>query len=101
MAAPKEITFLCGKVMPYSDDLVGVGIVKLRNGSRIEVPQNDPGLEKVRAGMPRMIVVKNNRIWAVYARPRIRLLRMLERGADVTEEILEMYRPMYMKNPYL
>ena len=97
--AQQNITFLCGVIDPrdslYRESNIKKGIIYLRRYGKITVQPSDPGLRYVISGRCRMIVVREGAIWTIYGRPRIKLLRMLERGIYITEEILEMYSPMY------
>ena len=99
----KYATYLCGTVQPHSEAELARGVVLLKgnNSVRFFVSPDDPGLVKVVAGRRRLVVVEcvdlKCEILAVYGRPRIRLIRLLERGCHVTEEVLECYLPMYLR----
>ncbi len=95
MTPSNNITFLCGVTENWPDRLAN-GMIALRNGEMLKVSPNDPGLSHVLSGRRRMIIVKGGVIWAVYSRPRIKLLRKLERGDFVTAEVLELYSPRYI-----
>lgn len=90
-----KISFLCGKIKVESERLISLGIIQLWDGQEILVSPGDKGLKYVLSGKQRMIVVKNDTILAVYARPRIRLLRILEQGIDPTSDLLHSYVPLY------
>ena len=94
--ASEEVSFLCGVIEKGSEGNLARGSIRLRNREHIEVPPNDPGLGYIKPGRPRMGVSKDGVIWAVYNRPKVKLLRMLERGALITEEVLEVYQPRYL-----
>ena len=94
---PYPISFLCGLIPRGSGNLLGQGHILLKSGQGIKVISTDPGLRYVKPGRRRMVVAKDGEILAVYGRPRIRLLRTLERGGVITAEVLECSHPMYLK----
>jgi hypothetical protein len=101
MTVKKDVTFLCGVVKPDSEELLDVGIIRLRgrtvDGKRpeLKVSHNDPGLRYVLPGRCRMIILHEGVIIAVYARPRIKLLRMLEQGSPVGRRLIRKEKPLY------
>lgn len=89
---------LCGVIEPPPNTRLAVGFIELkRGGGSLEVSPNDPGLAKIKAGTRRMIIVKDGRIIAVFGRPRIKLLRMLEQNIEVTQDFIDCFGPMYPK----
>lgn len=99
----QKFAFLCGTVAPGSQALLSIGIIRLKNHDmngeavEIKVSQNDPGLAKISPGKKRMVIAKEGKIIAVFGRPRIKLLRMLERGADLNQDLIDCFSPMYPK----
>ena len=90
------IRFLCGKIS-RREDCLPRGEIRLRNGESLRVDQSDKGLHVIVPGKRRMVIVKDGEIIAVFGRPRIKLLRMLERGATITQDLIDCYSPMYPK----
>ncbi len=103
MTENNEVTFLCGKVMPGSTGLLSLGIIQLKNRDvkglavQVQVKPNDPGLAYIAPNNTRMVIARNGLIVAVFGRPRIKLLRMLERGANITQDLIDCFSPMYPK----
>lgn len=60
--------------------------------------QNDPGLPFLVVGKRRMVVIVNNKVIAIYIRPRIPLINRLASGVLVSKENLLSYRPIYPIN---
>jgi hypothetical protein len=87
--------FICGRIRSDSGDSLRAGIIRLRNGQRLEVDSHDPGLAYLKAGRIRMVVARGGKIIAVFGRPRIKLLLMLGNGVSVTQDLIDCYSPMY------
>jgi hypothetical protein len=96
MAYEPRISFLCGTIRNWGELMTEWGIIRLRSSAEIHVSRNDPGLTHVQPGRMRMVIVKDGIIWAVYNRPKVKLLRRLEQGGLITEEVLELYQPRYL-----
>lgn len=88
---------LCGVIEPAPNPRLSLGLIELKRGGSLRVSPDDPGLAKIQAGKRRMIIVKDGKIIAVFGRPRIKLLRMLEQGAAVTQDFIDCFSPMYPK----
>jgi hypothetical protein len=84
-------SFLCGVIVGSNRP----GTIKTRD-AEIHVRPNDPGLTRIVVGRNLLVVVSDGEILAVYDCPRIKLMRMIETGRTVTNEILERYQPMYL-----
>jgi hypothetical protein len=91
------VSFLCGKIERDPRYNLVRGIIMFTYGEHLRVLPDDPGLSYIKAGKRRMVVVKDETIVAVFGKPRIKLLGMLERGAKVTQDLLDCYQPMYPK----
>ena len=89
--------FLCG-VIEKNPSWLADGFIKLnaRDGY-IAVENTDKGLALIQPGKRLLVVVSDGVIWAVFRRPKIRLMIMIGNGTPITEEILEMYNPVYLK----
>lgn len=88
---------LCGVIEPSPNPRLSLGLIELKRGGSLRVSPDDPGLAKIQAGKMRMIIVKDGRIIAVFGRPRVKLLRMLEQGVAVTQDFIDCFSPMYPK----
>lgn len=103
MTENNEVTFLCGRVMPDSLNLLSRGVIRLNNYDvngeviQIRVQLDDAGLAYIVPNKTRMVIARNDLIIAVFGRPRIKLLRMLERGANITQDLIDCFSPMYPK----
>ena len=98
MDTPSVDTFLCGMVAPGSDSYLTRGIIQLRDENRLSVVASDPGLRKIKAGRRCMVIVRNGRILAVFRRPRINLIRLIEGGVPMTRKLLSDESPAYLQS---
>lgn len=103
MTENNEVTFLCGRVMPDSLNLLSRGVIRLNNCDvngeviQIWVQLDDAGLAYIVPNKTRMVIARNDLIIAVFGRPRIKLLRMLEHGVNITQDLIDCFSPMYPK----
>lgn len=103
MAENQKLAFLCGRVMPDSLNLLSRGVIRLNNYDvngeviQIRVQLDDAGLAYIVPNKTRMVIVRNDLIIAVFGRPRIKLLRMLEHGVNITQDLIDCFSPMYPK----
>lgn len=99
MSHVNGIDFLCGKVVEILEgDRNGSMRVFTRYDEVWIAPGQEEAKNRIVVGRRRMIVLKNGRILGIFGRPRIRLLQMINRGARITEEVIECSFPMYPKS---
>lgn len=92
---PNGLAYLCGRTINYLPALAG-GEVYLRNGGHVRVDVDDPGFKFLQADKFCFLVLLKGRIWAIYRRPKIKLLQLLaSENPTITDEILELHQPVY------
>lgn len=97
MSSHNGIDFLCGKVAKVQRLPNGWTRIYSRFDDVSIAPGQEDCLNKITEGHRRMIVLRNGVVLGVFGRPRIRLLQMIQRGASITEEVIECSLPMWPK----
>jgi hypothetical protein len=89
------VSFLCGRVTQIMKGVLEPGTMQVATNDACQVvSENDPGLSSIKKNKSQFIVFRNQHIWAVYNRPRMKLLFLLARDDSlITEEILQLYTP--------
>lgn len=88
----------CGKILYQHPAGGGVNIVLDNTNVKIHISsEKDQGLAFLPEGKKRHFVVKDGKILAVYTRPRIKLLKAVGAGREITGSFLKSLRPTYPK----
>jgi hypothetical protein len=90
---PKSITYFYGTVTGMR--LEGSTVTLSTKDGRLLVRANDHGLDSVRIGKRRLVIVEDGSIVAVYIRPRRKFFLKFGAGELITYKFLLSLKPKY------
>lgn len=96
VSLPPVCTFFCGMVRSIVANGKGVTISNGRAEYTVQ-SSSDAGLAHVHAGKRRLVIICRGKILAVYIRPRISLIRLLQGDDEPSASMLAKFHPIYQK----